>query len=110
MLVQMDLYGHLIGKTILAEQEFERLRQAFYDFLHPTDRKKGPTQRLFELYARLVGEGWCVGTPAGVTTVGTCGFLTPCSIPQETDAPVSQDPLGFTLTWAGRIRMLRALR
>jgi hypothetical protein len=36
------------------EQEFERLRKAFYDFLHLPDPAKRPAaQRLFELYARL---------------------------------------------------------
>ena len=36
------------------EQEFERLRKAFYDFLHLPDPAKRPAaQQLFELYARL---------------------------------------------------------
>jgi hypothetical protein len=35
------------------EQEIERLRRAFYDFLHPPDPSKPAGQRLFELYARL---------------------------------------------------------
>jgi hypothetical protein len=35
------------------EQEFERLRKAFYDFMHPPDSRKPAAWRLFELYARL---------------------------------------------------------
>jgi hypothetical protein len=35
------------------EQEFERLRKAFYDFMHPPDPRKPTGRRLFELYARL---------------------------------------------------------
>jgi hypothetical protein len=35
------------------EQEIERLRRAFYDFLHPPDPSKPAGRRLFELYARL---------------------------------------------------------
>jgi hypothetical protein len=35
------------------EQEFERLRTAFYNFVHSTDSSKPACRRLFELYARL---------------------------------------------------------
>ena len=35
------------------EREWERLRQAFYDFMHPSDPTKPAGRRLFELYARL---------------------------------------------------------
>ena len=35
------------------EQEFERLRKAFYDFMHPPDPRQPAGRRLFELYARL---------------------------------------------------------
>lgn len=38
------------------EQEFERLRQAFYDFLHGPKPDKHPTQRLLTLYASLAGK------------------------------------------------------
>ena len=38
------------------EQEFERLRQAFYDFMHGPDPSKHPTQRLLILYASLAGK------------------------------------------------------
>jgi hypothetical protein len=35
------------------EREIERLRKAFYDFMHPPDPSKPAGRRLFELYARL---------------------------------------------------------
>jgi hypothetical protein len=38
------------------EQEFERLRNAFYDFMHGPDPGKHPTQRLLVLYASLAGK------------------------------------------------------
>jgi hypothetical protein len=38
------------------EQEVERLRTAFYDFMHPPDPSKPACRRLFELYARLAGK------------------------------------------------------
>ena len=38
------------------EQEFEGLRQAFDQFLHPPDPGKHATQRLLVLYASLVGK------------------------------------------------------
>ena len=38
------------------EQEFERLRNAFYDFMHGPDPGKHPTQRLLILYASLAGK------------------------------------------------------
>ncbi len=38
------------------EQEFERLRSAFYDFLHVRQTTRPAGRRLFELYARLAGK------------------------------------------------------
>ena len=35
------------------KQEFERLRKAFYDFMHPPNPSEPASRRLFELYARL---------------------------------------------------------
>lgn len=38
------------------EQEFERLKKAFYEFMHGPDPGKHPTQRLLGLYASLAGK------------------------------------------------------
>jgi hypothetical protein len=42
-----------VNEVQRVEQEIERLRRAFYDFLHPPDPAKPAGRRLFELYARL---------------------------------------------------------
>jgi hypothetical protein len=43
-------------KTDRMEQEWQRLRKAFYDFMHLQDPRKRSTQRLFMLYADLAGK------------------------------------------------------
>jgi hypothetical protein len=45
-----------LTETERIEQEFERLRRAFYEFMHLPDAQKRPARRLLEFYARLAGK------------------------------------------------------
>jgi hypothetical protein len=49
-------YPGRLTETERIEQEFERLRKAFYEFMHLPDPQKRPARRLLGLYADLAGK------------------------------------------------------